>query len=196
MKVTIKTFAIGLFMALFSLACNRDKGLQQYKGLVQSELQSGRKVDSIFFGIYLGMSSKQFYTHCWELNKKGLLTDGNNNTAVLHKLNNNELKYPASMNFYPEFKLDKITRMLVSFEYDSWAPWNKKLYSDSLLPDLLKLYQKWYQGNPFIEMEDKEKNRKIFIKVDGNRRIIIGRFNDRIVRVDYSDLFDERQLKK
>ena len=97
---------------------------------------------------------------------------------VLYKLKNNELKHPASMNFYPDFYQNKIYKMRVNFQYDSWAPWNKQLYADSLLQDVLKLYKNWYnRGNPFIKINDKEKG-MLYVKVDGNRRITIGRYND------------------
>jgi hypothetical protein len=195
-KVRRIAFILILYATFFT-ACRRDKGVTQYNRLVESELASGKRTDSVFFGIYFGMTGKEFFVHCWNLNKKGLFTDGNSNTAVLYKLKNNELKFPASMNFYPEFNAGKINRMLATFAYDSWAPWNKETFSDKLLPDVLNLYKKWYpHGNPFIEMEDKEKMRKIYIKVDGNRRIIIGRFDDRVVRANYTDLLVERQLKQ
>jgi len=130
--------------------------------------------------------------HCWEMNKKGIFTDGNGNTAVKYKLANGELKHPAEMNFYPEFKDGKIASFWVKFQYDGWVPWNKKLDSDDLLPDVLALYKKWYpQGNDFLKITDKEKG-TIYVKVDGNRRIIIGRFDDVQVKVDYSDLSTQK----
>ena len=119
------------------------------------------------------MSSKEFYFKCWEMNKKGLFFDGQNNTAVLYKLKD-ELNHPASMNFYPNFHQGKISKMGASFHYDGWSPWNKHLSSDSLEGKVLNLYEKWYpKGNPFIRIEDAERG-VIYIKVDGNRRIIIG----------------------
>jgi hypothetical protein len=196
MKINIRTGALFILSVLLYSACKHDLN-KDYNQLVAKELESGKRADSIFFGIYLGMPAKDFYMHCWELNKKGLFTDGNNNTAVLHRLNHNELKYPASMNFYPQFVDNKIVNMPVSFQYDAWAPWNKHLFADSLLPDVVNLYKKWYSsGNPFIEMEDKKRMQKIYVKVDGNRRIIIGKFNEMLVNVDYTDLVAERQLKK
>jgi len=115
---------------------------------------------------------------------------------VLYKLINNELKQSASMNFYPDFYKKKIYKMRVNFQYDSWAPWNKQLYADSLLQDVLKLYKNWYnRGNPFIKINDKEKG-LLYVKVDGNRRITIGRYNDMLVKVDYTDLLAEEQMKK
>jgi hypothetical protein len=196
MKINIRTGALFILSVLLYSACKHDLN-KDYNQLVAKELESGKRADSIFFGIYLGMPAKDFYMHCWELNKKGLFTDGNNNTAVLHRLNHNELKYPASMNFYPQFVDNKIVNMPVSFQYDAWAPWNKHLFADSLLPDVVNLYKKWYSsGNPFIEMEDKKRMQKIYVKVDGNRRIIIGKFNEMLVNVDYTDQVAERQLKK
>jgi len=184
------------FIAVSALiiSCNNDTN--SYESIMQKELRSGRRADSLFFGIYLGMTSKEFYMHCWELNKKGIFTDGNNNTAVLYKLNNHELNYDASMNFYPEFHDNRIYKMWATFQYDGWAPWNKHMYSDSLLPYVVNLYKKWYSGgNPFIEMHDKERG-TIYVKVDGNRRIIIGRYSDMIVKIDYTDLLVEQEMQK
>lgn len=100
------------------------------------------------------------------------------------------------MNFYPDFYENRIAVMRAEFHYDAWAPWNKAQFSDSLLPDVLKLYKKWYPGgNDFIAITDKTKG-TIYVKVDGNRRITIGRFNDMLVKVDYTDLIIEEKLKK
>jgi hypothetical protein len=165
-----------------------------YNQLVKKELGKGIRQDSLFLGINFGMTSKEFFGYCWELNKKGILTDGSNNTMVLYKMDS-ALKYPASMNFYPDFHENKIFHMRVTFQYNAWAPWNKAQFSDSLLPDVLRLYKQWYPGgNPFIKMEDKDK-RVIYVKVDGNRRILLGRQDDMIIRADYTDLLVEKKLQ-
>jgi hypothetical protein len=180
---------------LITIASCGDADLRAYKKLVKKETESGKRVDSLFFGIRFGMTSKEFYAHCWELNKKGILTDGLNNMAVLYKLNRNELKHEASMNFYPEFYENKIYKMPVTFQYVSWAPWNKNLFADSLKEEVLQLYKKWYpDGNEFLKMDDEEKG-TIYIKVDGNRRITIGRYNDLQVKVDYTDLSVKEKKK-
>ena len=128
------------------------------------------------------------------LNKKGLLTDGNGNTAVLYKLDK-ELSHPASMNFYPDFHENRIYKMKTDFSYDAWAPWNKHLFADSLQLDVLKLYKKWYGANNFVQITDSIKG-TIFVKVDGNRRIIIGKYDDSHVKVNYTDLSIDKELKK
>lgn len=186
---------LNLLLILSLLSGCKETAYDRYIGTVEKELNSGQRVDSLFFGIHLGMSSKKFYGHCWKMNKKGLFTDGVNNTAVLYKLNNGELSHPASMNFYPSFYNDSINQMSVFFQYDAWAPWNEHLFADSLQLSVLNMYRGWYNGgNPFIKVED-EKKGAIFVKVDGNRRIVIGKFDDSRVKVDYTDLLVEEEIR-
>lgn len=186
-------FFVVVIATVFVTGCVIDSN--EYSSVVKKELAKGVRVDSLFLGIHFGMTSKQFYGHCWELNKKGLLTDGKNNTAVLYKIYS-ELKYPASMNFYPKFFENRISVMGVDFQYNGWAPWNKALFADSLLPDVLRMFKKWYPGgNDFIKITNKQK-KTVYVKVDGNRRITVGKFNDVQVKVDYTDLFIEQKLKK
>jgi hypothetical protein len=190
MQTIVKIACVVFIMS--AVAC-RQSAIDRYNSQVQKELASNKKVNDIFMGISLGMTSKDFYLHCWDMNKKGLFTDGGNNTAVKYRLVNNELKHPAEMNFYPEFNNGKVARMWVKFQYEGWVPWNKKLDSDDLVLDVLALYKKWYpEGNPFLTIADKEKG-TIYVKVDGNRRIIIGRFDDIQVKVDYTDLEMEKR---
>jgi len=189
-------FGVFVLLILFLMTGCANDNFKKYKSLIAKELASGKHADSLFMGIYLGMPSKQFYGHCWQLNKAGLFTDGDNNTSVLYQLKNGELKYKASMNFYPEFRNDKIYKMRATFNYDAWAPWNKSMMSDSLEQDVLKLFTKWYPaGNPFLLIEDKERG-TIYVKVDGNRRIVVGKYDDMRVKVDYTDLLTEQALNK
>ncbi len=117
---------------------------------LKHELASGVRYDSLFMGLYLGMPEKDFYLHCWQLNKKGLIRQGESNTTVYYKLKN-QLKYPAAMDFYPRFMQGKIYEMPVTVKYKGWAPWNKNLTSDNLQHNLVKWYEKTY-GKGFIEV--------------------------------------------
>lgn len=170
-------------------SCNSDD--RKYENVVASELSRGVRRDSLFQGIKLGMTSKEFYIHCWEMNKKGIFFAGPGNTTVLYKLNK-ELKYPASMNFYPDFRQGKISKMRVSFSYDAFAPWNKQMFADSLQLDVLNMLKKWYKEKDFIRITDPAKG-TIFVQVDGNRRIIIGKYDDAHVKVDYTDLLTDEK---
>jgi len=194
LELIMRCFKWTIFVvALISVfACNSDE--RRYDQLVKNELSRGIRKDNIFMGIKLGMSQKAFYAHCWEMNKKGLFFAGPGNMTVLYKLSK-ELKYPASMNFYPDFQQNKICKLRVAFSYDAFAPWNKQLFADSLQLDVLSLFKKWYKGNDFISMRDSLKG-TIFVKVDGNRRIIIGKYDDAHVKVVYTDLLAKDNLIK
>lgn len=182
--MTKKIFFVLASFAFLLTACDRRS---EYQKLIEQELATGVRHDSLFFGIHIGMTSKDFYTHCWELNKQGLFREGPGNTTVLHELKN-ELKYPAQMTFYPEFCDEKICEMPVTFMYEGWAPWNKNLFSDKLQADVLQLLKKWY-GDDFIRIPRSGSDKgDLYVKVDGNRRIALGRISDSEVKVQFSDL--------
>lgn len=188
---------VGKFLSMLVLlqlvfqSCNRG---DSYSTLVDRELQSGKRVNDIFFDIRFGMTSKDFYGYCWDMNKKGVFRDGLNNQYVLYKPKQGDLKHAATMNFYPDFYKGKIARMRVLYQYDGWAPWNKHLYADSLVKDVLQLYGRLYPGgNPFLTLHNKQKG-DLYVKVDGNRRITVGKLNDLYVKVDFTDLLTEKSL--
>lgn len=193
-KLLKYTSLVLFFCVMFTGCDNSPKDIKEYIKTVETERAKGDRTDSLFLGLKFGMTSKEFFAHCWELNKKGVLTDGSNNTAVLYKINKG-LRYPASMNFYPEFDRNKIYKMKATFQYNAWAPWNKSLFSDSLVTDILQLYRSWYGGNDFITMKEPVRG-TIYVKVDGNRRITLGRYDDMIVKVDYTDLLIEPETKR
>lgn len=175
-------FILTAFVAILLNSCSPKS---KYDRLVKEELSSGERHDSLFMGLYLGMPQKEFYKHCWELNRKGLIKQGTQNVTVQCLLKN-ELKSNATMDFYPEFIDEKIATMPVQFIYTGWAPWNKDLSSDKLLEDILNWYSKVY-GNDFITVKSKEKG-TAYIKVDGNRRITIFKKDDMSVWAIFADL--------
>jgi hypothetical protein len=184
-----KKFLFILFVLVFGLfQCTpRDR----YERLVEKELETGERYDSLFLGLKLGMTNHQFYGHCWEMNKQGVIRQGSGNSSVRYEVKN--LKSPAEMNFYPDFYHGRIWRMPVKINYMGWAPWNRKLSADSLQIDLLEHYREIY-GNNFMEVRHPIKG-SAFIRVDGNRRIAISKADDQSVWVIYTDLLVENELK-
>lgn len=164
----------------------------KYDRMLKQELASGIRHDSLFMGLYLGMPVKEFYTHCWELNMKGLIRQGSRNMTVAYQIKD-ELKYPATVDFYPEFIDGKISEMPVRYIYNGWAPWNKKLSADSLQVHVLKWCEKRY-GDNFIEVKHPQRG-TAFVKVNGNRRISIFKENDMSVWVVYTDLLVKKESK-
>ncbi len=174
---------IFLFAIIVSLTVGCGKKAK-YDRMVQRELASGVRYDSLFFGIYFGMTTKDFYSHCWKLNKEGLIRQGEHNLSVEHDFE--ELKHSAKMNFYPDFFEEKIYEMPVRFQYNGWSPWSKNMWSDSLQLDVLNLLQDWY-GKGFMEIEH-SKHGSAFMKVDGNRRITMFKKGFEEVYVVFTDL--------
>lgn len=157
----------------------------KYERMLKQELDSGVRYDSLFMGFYFGMPEKEYYVHCWKLNKKGIIRQGENNTTVLYELKD-ELNFPAAMNFYPRFIQGKIYEMPVRFTYKGWAPWNKTLSSDNLETDVLTWFEKVY-GKGFVEVKHPDRG-AAFVKINGNRRITIFIENELNVWAIFTDL--------
>jgi len=163
----------------------------KYERKLKHELASGIKYDSLFMGIYFGMTEKEFYTHCWALNRKGIIKQGYRNSSVEYKMRY-ELNYPAMMDFYPVFVNGKINEMPVRFVYSGWAPWNKSLGADSLQLNILKWYEKQY-GKGFMVVEHPKRG-IAYVKIDGNRRISLFKENDTYVWAIFTDMSVKKDI--
>lgn len=181
----IKTCIGVVAVMLLVVSCKTD-----YEKLVDREMSSGERQDSLFLGLRLGMSSKEFYARCWEMNKTQLIRQGYTNTSVLLRLNH-ELRDTADMNFYPTFENDSIYDMQIYIGYLSWAPWNKNLVYDSLVKDVMGMMNKWY-GGEFVRIKSND-TVPIYAKVNRNRRILIGKQDEGRVRVIITDMLAEKR---
>lgn len=178
-----------LISGLFIFGCSPRA---KYERKLNRELSGGERYDSLFMGIYLGMTDKEFYTHCWKLNKEeGLIKQGPNNTTVEYQTKD-ELKHPATLNFYPGFHNSKIFEMPVKFVYNGWAPWNKRLSADSLQIDVLNWYKEIY-GPDFFRIKHKEHG-IAYVKIDGNRRISIFKKDEMTVFAVFTDMMVKKEL--
>ncbi len=181
---------LGLFMSLSTLllltSCKHE-----YQQMVDRELASGVRNDSLFLDIHFGMDKKEFFELCWDLNKKGLLRQGNKNVTVQFDMNIKDKK--AIVDFYPDFHQGKIYQMPVTYSYQHWSPWLKHFWSDTLQLELVDIYEKTY--GEFLAIEH-PKLGNAFVRVDGNRRISIYKKGDQEVRVIFTDLITESKVPK
>ena len=165
----------------------------EYQKLEEEALSSGKVANELYLGLELGMTKKQFFETCWELNHQGVLTNGPSELSVVYNL-----EMPsgnsAKMRFYPEFYEDTIYLMPIEFSYDGWAPWNKDLNADKLLEDTIDLFEKWY-GEGFIEVANEDRSQVAFVKMDGNRRIRIFKKHLSSVRAEIVDLPVQKMIK-
>ena len=184
MKSNISALILGL--ALLISACQKaeQRSLEEVE---KQELAKGIRNNTLFLGLTFGMTAKEFFAVCWDLNKKGTLREASGNMAAAYQLDKGELDYPAEMTFYPKYIDDKISEMPMRFHYKGWAPWNEDLQSNKLIVDVKKLMEKWYgSGGYFIS--PLSAGGKGIVKVDGNRRIVITIDSESEVLVMLSDL--------
>ena len=177
-----KWMLLAAMMVLIAGGCSPGK---TYERRLKRELASGVRYDSLFMGISFGMTSKEFYEHCWGMNKDSIVRQGSANMSVQYDINK-ELDYPATMNFYPNFAEDRIVEMPVRFIYNGWAPWTKELSASNLALDVKRWYEDIY-GKGFITVSH-PLNGEAYTKIDGNRRITIYVENDLYVWAIFTDM--------
>lgn len=177
----IKHFIFCLLI-LVLCACGSNSN---YQNVVDQELATGIRNDSLFLGLSIGMPEKDFFTVCWDLNKKGMTKEGFSNTTVQYELK--DLKHEGYYDFYPLFEDGKVKSMTGFTHYKAWSPWRKDLWSDHLIEDSRVVLEKWYGGNKFFSIKSPSYG-KAYVKLDGNRRIVLYIADDQKVNVLISDL--------
>ena len=180
-------------ITIIILFCILGSCKHSYYDMEERELNSGIRYDSLFFDLHLGMTSKAFYDRCWELNKQQIVKEGPSNSSVKYMIKEG-VKYNVEMLFYPKFQKDKVYMMLTTFSYEGWAPWNRERFSNVLIEDIKKLMESWY-GKGFITVQG-ENNQKLYVMVQGNRRITISIKDDKDVMVRFTDLIISKQINQ
>ncbi len=162
-----------LILLIVLVSCSESK----YSMLVKTEMAKNVVNDSLMFGMKFGETRQDFYDQCWKLNNEGIIMQGPSNSFVRYDLPIKEGEsstHAITMLFYGIFDKEKImTGMDMRFSYVAWSLWNKSLHADKLLPNIKDSLQSWYPGNDFVQVRLKKTKKDIFVKVDGNRRIII-----------------------
>jgi hypothetical protein len=181
----MKWMVLTAIAALIVGGCSPGK---TYERRLKRELASGIRYDSLFMGISFGMTDKEFFEHCWNLNMDSLVKQGTANMSVQYDIDE-ELQHPATMNFYPIFAEGKIVEMPVRFIYNGWGPWSKELSATNLALDVKSWYEDIY-GKGFITVTHSMKG-EAYTRIDGNRRITIYNENDLYVWAIFTDMLAE-----
>jgi hypothetical protein len=170
----------------------------EYTKYVERELATGIKNDSLIFGIKMGQTRKDFFSICWQLNKDKVLSHGNGNSTVKYEEvldSTQDQSFRKDLLFYATFdENDTIVGMDMTYYYAAWAPWNKDKFSTTLADSLQVKFMKDYGGNPFLPIPLDNEKYKAFVKIDGNRQILIYPKDDKEVVVKIEDL--NHKLKK
>lgn len=184
MKRRINLLVFVILLGAIFVQC---KPKTEYQRIVEREMASGIRQDSLFLGIYFGMTSEDFYKRCWELNKEGLIMEGGNNATVQYKLD--ELEHKGALEFYPIFKDEKLQSMTGYAHYFAWAPWNTDMFADKLIDDFKDFLETWF-GAGFISVPSPGVG-KAYAHVAGNRRIVLYYTKDERVEILITDLTND-----
>jgi|TARA_B100000530_G_C15926257_1_gene475059 hypothetical protein len=187
----VNKFLISILIFITIISCQTNPYLE----LEKKELSSGVRYDSLFLGVKFGMTSKEFYAHCWDLNRKKLITQGPSNNSVRYYLPTESIGQKIEMLFYPVFDNDIVYEVNTTFSYTGWAPWNKETSSDYLIDEVREILSEWYNSK-FYEIKNPKNNSTLYTTVSGNRRIVITKVSEREVRARYTDLTIEKKIKK
>lgn len=162
----------------------------EYEQTVESELASGIVYDSLIHDLKIGQTKKDFYKHCWDLNKSKAITAGSGNKYALFviPIDTTDL-HPDKINveFYGMFDDAEVMHgMEMKMEYYSWAPWLDQFQSDKLMDRTRTRMMNDYPGNDFMEITVGDV--KALIKVDGNRQIRMYPLSEKQIMVKIEDL--------
>jgi len=178
----IRIFII-LFAFSLAISCQPKS---EYDKVKARELASGKVVEELFLDLKFGMGRKDFFTTCWEWNKKGVLVNGSHVLQVRY-VPEMPSKKEVEMYFYPQFEENMLYFMPIEFRYTGWMPTSPETTNDKLLEDVVSLLDEWY-GEGFFEVKDKSGEVSVWVKIDGNR-LIRAFIKDRtLVRVEMLDL--------
>jgi len=179
-KYTISFIILGWI----GISCQSD-----YTKLVKTELAKGIRQDSVFLGIKLGDTRNEFYGKCFDLNKQHLISQGEGGSVQYLFTDSLFHSEPTVIKvlFVPAFdEKEVITNMDLKFSYNAWSPLNQGSQIDTLRAKVSDILMNWYGGNEFIMFDFDE--RKLPVKVDGNRRILVTTFDSQNIVVRVQDL--------
>lgn len=179
----IKSLLVIFLMIAVLTSCE-----SEYQQYVNRELETGVKNDSLYLGMFMGQTKKEFFAHCWDLNAKQMISQGTGNKTAKYIEDKGS---PKALNvlFYGKFDEKEVMRgMDMTYSFEAWAPWNRPLQSDSLLFHIKDSYIERYPGNDFISIDLKISSEPALVKIDGNRQITMFVKNEKEVVVAIEDL--------
>jgi hypothetical protein len=182
LNISSAVFSLVGILCLIFFGCNPENKLEK---VIEKELATGIRNDSLFLELEFGITMQEFYDHCRELNRQGIVMEGSKNMSVEY-IFKDSLDQPIAFNFYADRDADgPIHRYYTSFYYYAFAL-NRHLYSDRLMEMLPAILKDWYGGNkPFTVMKD---GKEYLYKIDGNRMIELSIYDLSTVTATYYDL--------
>ncbi len=180
-------FNLFIFSGLF-FGCKSD-----YEKMLAAEKSKGVRHDEIWLGIHFGMQGKTFYDTCRTMNKSGILSHGTELPTTTRMDVSEHFSNRVYMNFFPEFDKEKgIVEVFAIFVYNDLIPWKNEKSQEILLAEAKNYLEKVLPGNSFLEIDHPGKG-KIWVKVDGNRQVLLFKFEEQKVKAVITDLSFEKK---
>lgn len=181
------------FIGLLIMNCKKELS---YAAIAKQELSKSERADYLFDGIYLGMTFKDFYEHCRQMNQKGVFVPNANQSGV-QALLNAPFNAPVIFEFFPIAQTTNgpIVKVNASLKYRDFSFYGEQYAIKNLVKEAMDYYVQELGGREFIAIPQKNKLIKnYFVKLDSNRRItLIPSVDGSSLRVIFEDL---SQLKE
>lgn len=186
-RMKSKLYGLLIGVLLIMSACQ-----SEYQQAVKGGLSSGIIHEDLILGMKMGMTKKEFYSHCWQLNKEKKIHQGSGNQYARYYTQPGEIyeeDQEIDLLFYGIFDEQDVMRgMDMKMSYPTWAPWNKEVQSDVLQERMKKHYMHEYAGNDFIEIHLGIEDLTAYVKIDGNRQILMYPISEKDIAVKIEDL--------
>lgn len=185
MHHTFRSAKAAFYLLAFLLiypACNTPAA--RYERLLKQESKKTARQDSLWLGLYLGMTDSAFFADCLQLNHRQILRQGAERLSVVYDPGG--FASPLNFSFYPDFEAGRIGIMNVWLSYPGWSPWNRRYSADSLLPRVKAHFDAIY-GAGYLEIPQQIGN-PIFVKIQANRQLVVWKMDERQVAARVTDL--------
>lgn len=186
--IMINKYILSILIVLLIVCCTT---ASKYEKLIDTEMSKDIRHDSIFLGFNFGAPKSDFFIVCKELNSKRLIVQADKSGFVQYffppkTATDKDLKVLLWGTFN---KAQLMTGLKFEFSHIAWAPWNEASKPDNLIPVIQTKLLEWFPGNDFVDITSKDKDDMIWVKIDGNRRIVIeAPDNVTSVKVNIDDL--------
>lgn len=163
----------------------------RYRAAVAEGLETESRPRETLLGLRTGVPAQEYFDKCTELNRQQIITSSGGANMIVHQMPR-DLNAPATLTLRPIMTPGargndrRVEALEAWFSYDSWAPWARRFYADSLLPHAADHVARTLDLD-LIEMTHPRHGRT-YAAVDGNRLTALWADDESRVKAMFVDL--------